>query len=121
MISISPNGLLWQDPSERSSLRDNILLSLHTPLGSFWQDPLFGSELHQLRRELLSSATPSRADAMVMKCIEWMFSTDRIVRKTVSVSSSILSPGRLRIPIYAEGRNGVQVELETFVPVGVLS
>lgn len=119
MIRVAPNGALsWEPSAGKANLSDNILLSLWVPLGRFWQNPSFGSELHLLRRDVLSESTPARAKAMTQRALKWMVTSGRLT--SLSVNSEQRSSG-LWILIRAIGRGGIDVALETFVPVGVVS
>lgn len=99
-------------------LEDAVWLSLNTPLGTFWQQPGFGSELHLMQRETMDENTPDRVAAMARRSVQWLVSLDRL--RNLVIIPSVPNRGAVSLAIQATGINGTPLSLSIFVPVGVV-
>lgn len=104
MIVLASDGTLTMDMTASGDvLQDRIFLSLATPLGSLWQRPDFGSELHTLRRAKMTPALPSKAEAMVRDALAWML--DEGLLSSLDVQAVSIGGGRLKLTLKADTNN----------------
>ena len=115
MIALASDGTLSMDvTASGDALQDRIYLSLATPLGSLWQRPDFGSELHTLRRAKMTAALPSKAEGMVRDALGWMLDADLLQRLDVQVAD--IGGGRLKMVLTAY-TNNQPIVLEYWVAI----
>ena len=116
MITMASDGTLSLDLSQETSVQDNILLSLSTPLGAFFQRPDFGSELPSLQRgKAVAGKVETSAIAMVRRALQWML--DLALIDSVDVQASLSSPTRLDLTVDARfGSESIRVDYWIPVP-----
>lgn len=100
--------------SSGNTLQDRIYLSLATPLGTLWQRPDFGSELHTLRRAKMTASLPSKAEGMVRDALGWMFDAGLLQHLDVQVTDA--GSGRLKMILTAT-TNNQPIVLEYWVAI----
>lgn len=116
MITLADNGILTMVPSDVNLIRDQILLSLSTPLGSFWQRLDFGSELYKLRQAKATTDLPSTAEAYVKAALKWMITAEILDSVAASASWADRSAGQMLLTTTAK-RGKDTIAVPYWVPV----
>jgi phage gp46-like protein len=116
MITFADNGILTMVPSDVNLIRDQILLSLDTPLGSFWQRLDFGSELYKLRRAKATTDLPTKAEGYATAAVAWMITAEILTSVSASASWQDRAAGRMRLVTTAK-RGTDTIEVPYWVPV----
>jgi phage gp46-like protein len=101
-------------------LSNAVYLRLMTPLGSYWADPLLGSQLHLLQREKDLARVATLARQYAQQALAPLLDQGRVQQLDVSTQrvKSADGTGRLNLLIEVTSANG---ELLTFThPVKVI-
>ncbi len=115
MITLASDGTLSLDLSQETSVQDNILLSLSTPLGAFFQRPDFGSELPSLQRgKAIAGKVEPAAIGMVRRALQWMLDLSLI--DSVDAQATLASPTQLYLSVDAHSGSET-IHVDYWIPV----
>lgn len=106
------------DFAQTWTVRDTAWHSLKIRRGAYWQRPDLGSDLHLLRNQKSTPTTLARAEAMAQKALAWMVSQGMLL--STSSSAAFDGPRRLRLRVTLIGLDRKPIDLQTFIPVGVV-
>lgn len=109
-ISGADADLDMETPCE--TLAVNVYLSLAVPRGSFFQNPDFGSRLHELARAKNSARTEGLAVEYVKEALQWLLDTGRATSVTVATEREKF---RLKLLVTVTQADGLAVEYERFL------
>lgn len=101
-----------------ATLADAAWLLIHLRRGSFFQRPDIGSDLHLLRNDKATPATPGKAESMARRALQPLIDQGRAT--SVAPSAFLVSPTSLQLGVRINATSGKDVDLTTFVPVGVV-
>jgi len=113
-IKPDEKGRTAMTSGSESTIINNVILSLQTPLGGYWLTPKFGSRLHLLTREKATAETAERVRETVLSALKWM--TDAGLLSSVTVKTE-LAARRINYHVAATQVNGEHVEYSNYVEV----
>lgn len=100
------------------NIMNNIFLSLMVQKGSFFQNPDFGSRLHELFRAKNTERTAALAVEYCKEALQWIIDIGRAVKFDIYTERDMLQDlHRLKVLIEATQADGRIVTFETFVEV----
>ncbi|MDP2166777.1 MAG: phage GP46 family protein [Thermodesulfovibrionales bacterium] len=106
------DGLPEMTFEKAGNIGNNIFLSLGIQKGSFFQNPEFGSRLHELKKNTARSA--ALAKDYTLEALKWLKDTGRAKEIEVSVERKT---DRLEMLVEVTQADGVKISYETFVEV----
>lgn len=100
------------------TLADAAWILIHLRRGAFFQSPDIGSDLHLLRNGKATPATPGKAEAMARRALQPLIAQGRAT--SVVPSARLISSTNLQLNIRIAAASGKDVDIATFIPVGVV-
>jgi phage gp46-like protein len=98
-------------------IRNNIYLSLMVRRGSFFQNPNFGSRLHELFRAKNTDKTAALAKEYCKEALQWLIDTGRATEINISTEKDPNELNRLKILVEATQSDGRKVTFDTYLEV----
>ena len=106
------------DKAVDGNLLNNIYLSLEIAVGSFFQNPAFGSRLHLLAREKNTARMEILAVEYCKEALAWLIDAGRVTKFDFETQRDKLEDrNRMKILIQATKANGDVVPFTKFVEV----
>lgn len=110
-ISGTNADMTWE---KSESILNNIYLSLTVKRGTFFQNPGFGSRLHELSRAKNTARTRNLAAEYAKEALQWLIDAGRATEITVDIERR---DNGLALKVTATQADGLEVEYEHFVEV----
>ena len=101
--------------SKTDSLANNIWLSLHIAKGSFFAQPAFGSQLHEIKK--ITDANLLLARSYCLDALSWLRRIGRIKNTEATVSRDSEVPNRIKIHVVVTKNDGNVADYSIFYSV----
>lgn len=112
----SASGKMTFDKAD--TIMNNVYLSLMVRRGSFFQNPEFGSRLHELSREKNTEHTASLVREYCKEALKWLIDCGRATKVDVYTERDpSVDPYRIKFLVEVTQADGRVVSFETFVEV----
>lgn len=118
-FAIETTGIDADMTHEKSeNILNNVYLSLMVQQGSFFQEPSFGSRLHELHRKKNTKNTELLAREYCIEALQWLKDTGRADKIDVTTERDMTEDlNRIKLYVTVTQTDGQSVTFETFLEV----